>query len=295
MDYESLKRFTMGRPIPKSTDETIRIQKFYPNARDTEISDLTDNNGVRNDEIMKILYEHGKLWKRVNLHDVKLKDIEKFSELFETLVNVTTLKILNCEVAEEIDSEIMIGGRPLLSLRELEVSKMDWRIFKALKYCTKVTTFKLTSLNISTTDDLNEFLLNNRCLKTLEVYGKAKDSFDTSLSYKFQLENLIIDRSDNINSCNERSSCEYSRFEDFVIRQKKSLKTLKFKGRMSVKEVAKIAKEMKLKKMNLHLMSIIDGHSVGNFEKNRHLEKLAVIGTFTDVEILLKYYAGKFL
>lgn len=294
MDYESLRAYFMGAPIPPPLDDSIKIQKFYPNIRNTEISDISNPHSQKSDEIMTIFDEHGKLWKNLNFHEVKLKNVEKFSEIFETLKNVTKMKILNCEVAEELDDEILLGSKPLPSLKDLEVSKIDWRIFQALKNCARIETLKLTAIKTSSTSDFDDFLGNCRNLKNFEVYAKAKDSFDTNRDYIFNLESLNIDRSDIYNARNEQSSCEFGKFLNFIIAQRKSLKTLKFKGKMSEREVARIAKDMKLKEINVHLNE--GESSSGKIDiggKNRELEKLTVIGNFKDVEMMLKYFEGK--
>jgi hypothetical protein len=226
---------------------------------------------------------------------VKLKNVEKFSEIFETLKNVTNMKILNCEVAEELDDEILLKSNPLPSLKELEVSKIDWRIFQVLKNCKKVENLKLTSIDSNSGGNLDEFLANCKNLKSFEMYARAKDSFDTQRTYNFNLESLNVDRSDLYNARSEHSSCKFEKFENFVINQRKSLKVLKFKGIMCEKEMAKLAKEMKLKEINLHLCeSEYFGGKIDIGGKNRNCEKLTVIGSFKDVEAMLKYYDGEF-
>lgn len=292
MDYDSLRAYFMGRPMPKPKDTSLKVKKFYPNIRLTEISDIEDINGAKNDELLEIFDAYGRLWKAVNLHEVKLQDVAKFGELFERLVNVTKMKFLNCEVAEDLDEEVMLAGKPLPSLKDLEVTKVDWRLFKVLKHCRKIAILKLTQIKISQTNDFNDFLLASENLKELELYSKAKDSFDTALNYKFKLESLNIDRSDLYTARSEVTSCCYSKFEDFVSGQRKSLKCLKFKGKINEKEIVRLAKEMKLKEINFNFVGDGEPLRSENPVKNRELETLMIVGAFVDVQMMLKYFTG---
>lgn len=137
MDYKVLRDFVIGRRFNRVDDDAIKFKKFYPNLRSTEVTDFSDNNN-RIDEIMDIFEENGKLWKSMTMHNVKLISAQRFADIFETLVNVNKLKILNCEVTHADDEEEMMPSDPLPRLKHLEASQNDSRIFRALKHCRTV-------------------------------------------------------------------------------------------------------------------------------------------------------------
>lgn len=153
----------------------------------------------------------------------------------------------------------------------------------------------MTSEKTTTATNLNELLLNNPNLKTLECFGTAKEAIRSSQIFPFHLEKLTIERSDLYTVRNDPSFCYLAQFEDFLSSQQNSLKTFKFKGRISQRDIAKLAR-MNLKEINLHFMGTNEQSDVdegSDLIQTRELEKLTCIGSFNDLNMLLKYFKGK--
>lgn len=291
MDYNYLRRFHLTFMF--STDNhQLKVRKFWPKLRSTEICDIIDETGIKFDEILEIFNQHGRLWRQVVMHDVKLQKVSHFAWIFGTFANVQTMKLNSVNVESACD-EVQLDG--LRNLTNLEVTSVNWLIFKALKHCRNIEILNVTSKTSTNSDDFNELLLNNENLRELYLFGTPKIAIASQFHYKFQLTKLVIDRTDSYKCRNDVDVMNLSDFLPFLESQRNSLKNFKFKGGISEKCIAMVAKNMKLTRLNVHFIQVdkmID-EPVTAVVTNFELEKLNCIGSMYDLRKVIRFFPGE--
>ncbi|KAG5669401.1 hypothetical protein PVAND_017288 [Polypedilum vanderplanki] len=292
-DYMDLQSFS-NLQFNFNENEDVKIIRFWPNKRITEVCDIIDGKGKKINELLNIFYNCGISWKEMNFHDVKLQKISDFENIFETFVNCRKLNLTRCSVEDvsrfDKNDEVLSDGH--CKFEAMEVTKVEWCIWKALKCFRNLKYLKVSSSSLPSTEDFHKFLINCKNLTELSLFGSSKYALVSSFPFKFKLQKLVIDRSNNYHDFHDTNCSNLNLFWKFLFNQNSSLKKLKFKGKISQEMILKIANQMNLKVLNLHFVNA-DGRNQnfsGNATKNFNLEKLHCVGNAEEIEGILKYF-----